>query len=89
MVLALGMLCGAWLVGSAPEIPEPVPGSVPATTPTKTPGPSAPPSGDEPATIDTVDIAAALDVRPGATCIENERLASCVVRFRNQPMVQK
>jgi hypothetical protein len=85
MVLALGMLCGAWLVGSAPEIPEPVPGAAPSTAPVQTPTPSAPAPDGEP--IDAVDISVALDVQPGATCIEKERLATQVRAWLEVPQI--
>jgi len=61
VALGLGILCGAWLVGSTP--------------------------GAEPTAIDTVDIAAALDVRPGATCIEHERLATQVRAWLEAPQI--
>ena len=67
MAFLLGMLCGAWLVGSAPEVSGPVPGDVPAS--------------------ETVDIATALDVRPGATCIEPDRLATQVRAWLEAPQI--
>jgi hypothetical protein len=83
VTLALGMLCGAWLVGSAPEIPTPDPGAAPASSPVTTPSTT----DAEPTAIDTVDIATALDVRAGATCVDEDRLATQVRTWLEVPQI--
>lgn len=71
---------------STPATPDASAPSTPAPT-TPAPTTSAPAESDDPAAIERVDIAIALDVNAGATCIEHERLATQVRAWLEDPRI--
>jgi hypothetical protein len=91
VALALGIACGAWLGGAAPEIPEPTPSAAPVdAAPSSAPPTSASPTDASPTDaepLDRIDIESALAVNAGATCIDHIRLATQVRTWLEDPRI--
>jgi len=80
--LPFGILCAAWLAAPPTEPTPPRVGpqerSKPATAPAEAPADATQPAHE------TIDLGEALEVRPGATCIDRERLATQVRTWLDQ-----